>query len=88
MSWTFPTSVTGVNASAGITYPFLKVVVQEKPATWFMGLLGVKSMTVGASCTCGLPPGSGSPRWSFWTPPLRLFGLSGGAHIVITGGPQ
>jgi hypothetical protein len=29
--------VTGVKAISGITYPFLKVVVQEKPDTWFMG---------------------------------------------------
>ncbi len=59
VNWTFPTSVTGVKSSGGATYPFLNVVVQEKPATWFMGLLGVHSMTVGASCTCGLPPGTG-----------------------------
>ncbi len=88
VSWTFPTSVTGVSVSAGITYPFLKVVVQEKPATWFMGLLGVKSMTVGASCTCGLPPGSGAPPLVILDPATTsALWVSGGAHIVITGGP-
>src|SRR5580698_11514283 len=51
VSWTFPTAVTGVTAASGITYPFLNVVVREKPATWFMGLVGVRSLTVGASCT-------------------------------------
>jgi len=88
VSWTFPTSVTGVKSSGGATYPFLNVVVQQKSATWFMGLLGVHSITVGASCTCGLPPGAGSPPLVILDPTTtQALWVSGGAHIVITGGP-
>ena len=89
VSWTFPTAVTGVTAASGITYPFLNVVVREKPVTWFMGLLGVKSLTVGASCTCGLPPGIGGAPLVILNPTVGgALTLSGGAHIVIVGGPQ
>jgi len=89
VSWTFPTAVTGVTGASGITYPFLNVVVREKPVTWFMGLLGVKSLTVGASCTCGLPPGIGGAPLVILNPTVGgALTLSGGAHIVIVGGPQ
>lgn len=89
VSWTFPTAVNGVTGASGITYPFLNVVVQEKPATWFMGLIGVKSLTVGASCTCGLPPGIGGAPLVILNPTVGgALTLSGGAHIVIVGGPQ
>ena len=88
VNWTFPTSVTGVTA-ASITYPFLRVVVQEKPATWFMGMMGVKSLAVAASCTCGLPPGAPSAPLVILNPTINsALTLSGGAHIVIAGGPQ
>ena len=89
VNWTFPSSVTGVTAIPGITYPFLNVVVQEKPYTWFMGLIGVTSLTVGASCTCGLPPGTPSAPLVILNPTISSsLTLSGGAHIVIAGGPQ
>ena len=89
VSWTFPTVVTGVTAASGITYPFLNVVVREKPVTWFMGLVGVKSLTVGASCTCGLPPGIGGAPLVILNPTVGgALTVSGGAHIVIVGGPQ
>jgi hypothetical protein len=89
VNWTFPTSVTGVTASGASPYPLLKVVVQEKPLTWFMGLLGVKSMAVGASCTCGLSGGSPTAPIVVLNPLLgSTLNISGGAHIVIAGGPQ
>ncbi len=89
VSWTFPGSVTGVKPASGITYPFLTVLVQEKPLTWFMGLVGVKSMAVAASCTCGLPPGAAPPPLVILNPTINsALTLSGGAHIVIVGGPQ
>ena len=89
VSWTFPSSVTGVKAASGITYPFLTVLVQEKPLTWFMGLVGVKSMAVAASCTCGLPPGAAPPPLVILNPTINsALTLSGGAHIVIVGGSQ
>jgi hypothetical protein len=87
VNWTFPSSVTGVTPS-GASYPFLKVVVQEKPATWFIGMLGVKSLPLGASCTCGLPPGTPSAPLVILNPTIGAsLTLSGGAHIVIVGGP-
>jgi hypothetical protein len=89
VNWTFPSSVTGVTAASGITYPFLRVVVQEKPSTWFMGMVGVKALAVAASCTCGLPPGSPSAPLVILNPTINsALTLSGGAHIVIVGGPQ
>jgi hypothetical protein len=89
VSWTFPGSVTGVKAASGITYPFLTVLVQEKPLTWFMGMVGVKSMAVAASCTCGLPPGAAPPPLVILNPTINsALTISGGAHIVIVGGPQ
>ena len=89
VSWTFPSSVAGVTAASGITYPFLNVVVREKPLTWFMGLIGVRSLAVGASCTCGLPPGSPPAAIAILNPTIdSALTLSGGAHIVIVGGPQ
>lgn len=88
VSWTFPTSVTGV-ATSGTTYPFLNVVVREKPYTWFMGLVGIKSLAVGASCTCGLPTGSPPAPLVILNPTISSsLTISGGAHIVIAGGPQ
>ena len=88
VSWTFPSSVTGVSTGSG-TYPFLNVVVQEKPLTWFMGLLGVKSLPLGASCTCGLPTGSPTAPLVILNPTISsALTISGGAHIVIVGGPQ
>jgi hypothetical protein len=89
VSWTFPSSVTGVKAASGITYPFLNVLVQEKPLTWFMGMVGVKSLAVAASCTCGLPPGAAPPPLVILNPTINsALTLSGGAHIVIVGGSQ
>jgi putative Flp pilus-assembly TadE/G-like protein len=88
VNWTFPSAVTGVSASPGITYPFLNVVVRQKAPTWFIGMLGMGSMTVGASCTCGLAPGVGSPPIVILNPTVAsALSFSGGTQIVITGGP-
>jgi len=88
VNWTFPNSVSGVTASSGISYPFLNVAVQEKPATWFIGLVGIKSMMVGASCTCGLTPGAGVAPIVILNPTnASTLSMAGGVHIVITGGP-
>ncbi len=88
VNWSFPAAVTGVSSGSG-TYPYLTVVVQEKPATWFMGLLGVRSMPLGASCTCGLPGTSQTAPIVILNPTSgSAFNISGGAHISISGGPQ
>jgi hypothetical protein len=88
VNWTFPSAVTGTTAPSGITHPFLNVVVQQKAQMWFVSLLGLKSMNVGASCMCGLPTGSGVAPIVILNPtnPSTL-SLTGGVHIVITGGP-
>jgi hypothetical protein len=89
VSWTFPGAVTGVTTPSGITYPFLSVLVQEKPSTWFMGIMGIKSLALAASCSCGLPSGSPPPPLVILNPTVSsALTLSGGAHIVIVGGPQ
>ncbi len=89
VSWTFPTSVPGVTAASGITHPFLNVVVQKNARTWFMGLVGVRSLVVGASCTCGLPPGAPLAPLVILNPTVNsALTISGGAHITIVGGPQ
>jgi hypothetical protein len=89
VNWTFPSSVSGVTGTSGATYPFLKVFVQENVATWFMGLLGVKTQAVAASCTCGLSGSPSSPPLVILNPILpSALSILGGAHIVITGGPQ
>jgi hypothetical protein len=88
VNWTFPSTVTGVKASPGIVYPFLNVVVRQKAPTWFIGMLGISSLTVGASCTCGLPPGVGSPPIIILNPTVAsALSFTGGTQIAITGGP-
>ena len=90
VSWTFPgsTSVTGVKA-ASVTYPFLKVTVQENIKTWFMGMLGIKYQPVAASCTCGLAPGpQNAPLVILHPTASGALTSTGGTVIQITGGPQ
>jgi len=88
VNWTFPSAVAGVNPSSSITYPFLKVVVAEKPATWFLGMIGVRSMSVKAACTCGLIPGGGVAPIIILNPNNgSTLSMAGGVHIVISGGP-
>lgn len=90
VSWTFPTStsVTGVKA-ASVTYPFLKVTVQQNIKTWFMGLFGKSYQAVGASCTCGLTPGPAPAPLIILHPTLSGALNSTGKTIVqIAGGPQ
>jgi hypothetical protein len=89
VTWSFPATVTGVTGTPGVTYPFLKVSVQENVATWFMGLFGVKTQTVGASCTCGLSGSAAAPPLVILNPTLgSTLDMSGGAGLVITGGGQ
>lgn len=89
VNWTFPSSVTGVTAPAGVTNPFLKTVVKQNVATWFMGLLGISALPVGASCTCGLAPGAAAPDIVVLNPTISsALTISGGAHIQIVGGSQ
>ena len=78
VNWTFPSSVTGVIATSGVTYPFLNVVVQEKPNTWFMGMLGVKVAARGSilylrtsTWNSVRAPGHSQPHHQFIPYPFR-----------------
>ena len=89
--YSFPAanSVTGVTGSASVTYPFLKVVVEENVKTWFMAFVGKRYQVVAATATCGM---SGAPA----PPPLVVLApsgsgtlaLSNSGHVVIQGGPS
>jgi hypothetical protein len=87
VSWTFPSAVTGVTGASGAAYPFLKVTVEQKAATWFMGLLGVKTQTLAAACTCGMTGSASAAPLLVLNPTIgSALNISGGASIVITGG--
>jgi hypothetical protein len=87
VNWTFPSSVSGVTGSSGVTSPFLQVAVEQKVATWFAGMLGVKMQTVSATCTCGMTGSSSTPPLLVLSPTASsALNISGGASIIITGG--
>ena len=93
VNWTFPSSVPSVTTpSSSLTaYPFLKVVVSENVKTHFLYTIhGTSYQQVVASCTCGLTgtvPQAAPILVLNPTIPKALY-LSGGAHIVIVGGPS
>jgi hypothetical protein len=89
VSWTFPTTVTGVTAPALLTNPFLKVLVTENVKTFFGGLFGKSYQQVGAACTCGVVGVKSSPPLLILHPSAAS-SLSGGTnpHIAIFGGPN
>jgi Flp pilus assembly protein TadG len=93
VSWSFPSSVPSVTTPPASTsaYPFLKVVVTENVKTHFLYTIhGTSYQKVAASCTCGLSGGvqQGAPILVLNpTIPEALY-MSGGAHIVIVGGPS
>ncbi len=91
VSWSFPasTSVSGVSAASGVSYPLLKVVIEENVKTWFMALQGKSYQPVAASCTCGLLPGATQAPLVVLNPTNSgALSISGGTHIAIAGGPQ
>lgn len=93
VTWSFPSTVPGVTTpSASLTsYPFLKVVVTENVKTYFLYTIhGTSYQKVAASSTCGVSGEiqQGAPILVLNpTIPKALY-LSGGAHIVIVGGPR
>lgn len=93
VTWSFPSSVPAVTTPPTSTssYPFLKVVVTENVKTHFLYTIhGTSYQKVAASCTCGLSGGvqQGAPILVLNpTIPKALY-MSGGAHIVIVGGPS
>jgi len=89
VSWTFPSSVTGVTPGAG-TYPFMKVSIVENVKTYFLGLMkGAKYQKVGASSTCGLVQVKAAAPMVVLDPSSAgSFTYSGGGAVAIVGGPQ
>jgi hypothetical protein len=92
VSWTFPSSVTGVTAPpvALTTHPFLKVLVTENVKTLFMGLFGTNYQQVGAACTCGVVSVKSVPPLLVLNPTgpgTFTTGGSAGAEFDIFGGP-
>ena len=87
VSWTFPTSVTGVTAPSA-SHPFLAVTIEENVKTWFLGLMGRKYQAVAATCTCGMASTAGT------APPMVVLDptdsgtltFGGGAVIKLVGG--
>ena len=69
VNWTFPSSVTGVATPSGIAYPYLNVVVHEKPSTWFMGMVEEISLPSAPPVPVGCPPALRRRPSSSSTPP-------------------
>lgn len=92
VSWSFPTTVTGVTApSSAITqYPFLKVAITENVQTHFLyTLMGSSYQKVAAACTCGLVQEKEAAPMVVLNPSVYgAFTLGGGGKLTIVGGPQ
>jgi hypothetical protein len=88
VSWTFPSSVTGVTPAAGNSY--LQVTVSESVRTYFMSLLtAAKYQTLNASCTCGAVQVKAAAPMVVLHPTMSgAFYYSGGGALDIIGGPQ
>ncbi len=91
VSWTFPSSVTGVTPPPTFVarYPFLKVSVLLPVKTYFSTLLtGSQTQSVGASSTCGLSQiMEGAPIMVLNPTISGALSYSGGASLAIVGGP-
>lgn len=89
--FSFPvaTTVPGVTGASSLTYPLLKVTVEENVKTWFMGLLGKKFQVVAASCTCGMTGTTTPPPLVVLDPTgSQSLNLNNSGDVVIAGGPQ
>jgi hypothetical protein len=89
VSWTFPSSVTGVTPGAG-SYPFIKLSISENVKTYFVGLLNAsRYQTVNATCTCGIVQVKAAAPVVVLHPTMSgAFNYSGGGSLYIVGGPQ
>ena len=88
VSWTFPSSVTGVTGS-GVN-PFMKVTISENVRTYFMGMVNAsKYQRLNASTTCGVVQVKAAAPMVVLHPTLSgSFYYSGGGKLSIVGGPQ
>jgi len=88
VSWTFPSSVSGVAAGAG-TYPFMTVAISENVKTYLMSLLSASHyQKVTVSTTCGITLVKEAAPMVILNPTLSgAFTYSGGGTLDIVGGP-
>jgi hypothetical protein len=88
VSWTFPSTVTGVNAGGG-TNSFLKVTTSENVPTYFMRMVSAKKvLNITTTATCGVAGIRGAAPVLVLNPTLSgAFTYSGGGALYIVGGP-
>jgi len=91
VSWTFPSSVSGVTAppSSSVPYPFLQVKVSLPMQTYFSTMLtGNSTQQVSAISTCGLTQVMTGGAIMVLNPSISgALSYSGGASLTIVGGP-
>ena len=91
VSWTFPSSVTGVTPppTSVTQYPFMQVSVSLPVKTYFSTLLtGNQTQQVSASSTCGLTQiMQGAPIMVLNPSVSGSLYYTGGASLTIVGGP-
>ncbi len=86
VSWTFPSSVTGVSSTGS---SFLKVNIAENVRTYFMSLLLPSHFqTLNVACTCGVIQVKEPAPMLVLNPTISgAFTYSGGGGVIIAGGP-
>ena len=91
VSWTFPSSVSGVTGppSSVIQYPFMQVSVSLPVKTYFSPLLtGTQTQTVAATSTCGLVQQLGAAPLTVLNPTVSgSVSLGSSSVLNIVGGP-
>jgi hypothetical protein len=88
VSWTFPSSVSGVTSSG--TNPYLQVSIAENIHSVFMSLLtGSRVQQINVQSTCGVTQVKSAPPMVILNPTISgAFTYSGGGTLDIVGGPQ
>jgi hypothetical protein len=81
VSWTFPSSLSGVTAGAG-TFPFMQVTISENVKTYLMALMrGSYYQTVSVASTCGIAQVKGAAPMVVLNPTISgAFTYSGRAE--------
>jgi hypothetical protein len=89
VSWTFPSSVSGVSAGAG-TYSFLTLTISENVKTFIMSLLTASHyQNINVSSTCGVTLVQEAAPMVVLNPSSSgAFTYSGGGTLDIVGGPS
>jgi Putative Flp pilus-assembly TadE/G-like len=88
VSWTFPSSLSGVTANPANTY--MTVTVAENVRTYFMSLLtGSAVQPLNVTCSCGVMQVKAAAPMTVLHPTMSAsFYYTGGGALYIVGGPQ